>query len=114
MIARFWHGVTNESRADEYLDYLRETGIADFKVCEGYRGVFVMRRVEDDRAHFLLMSLWDSLDSVKRFAGDNVEQARYYPADRDYLLELEPHVQHYEVVEDPWRKDIYVTDSEIR
>ena len=35
MIARMWHGVTAAERADEYLDYLNETGVPDYRETEG-------------------------------------------------------------------------------
>jgi hypothetical protein len=47
------------------------------------------------------MSLWDSLEAIRAFAGDDVERARYYPEDASYLLELEPTVAHYEVLVAP-------------
>jgi hypothetical protein len=49
-------------------------------------------------AHLLLTTFWDSLDAIKRFAGENCEMARYYPEDDDYLLEREPHVTHTDVL----------------
>jgi hypothetical protein len=52
------------------------------------------------------MSLWDSMDSIRAFAGDDVERARYYPEDRGFLLELEPHVTHYEVRERPAEAEV--------
>jgi heme-degrading monooxygenase HmoA len=101
MIARTWHGVTPLAKADEYLDYLHRTGIPDYRAIEGNRGVYVLRRLDGDQAHFLLISLWDSMAAIRRFAGEDVEQARYYPQDADYLLELEPSVTHYEVMAGP-------------
>jgi heme-degrading monooxygenase HmoA len=98
MIARTWHGVTDRSRADEYADYLKQTGVRDYQETEGNRGVFVLRRIEQDRAHFLLLTLWESEEAIKRFAGDDIERARYYPEDEQFLLELEPTVTHYEVL----------------
>jgi len=50
--------------------------------------------------HFLLISLWDSLDAIQRFAGADVDRAKYYPEGRKFLLELEPTVTHYEVLGD--------------
>lgn len=47
--------------------------------------------------HYLLLTLWDSVDAIRRFAGDEYEKARYYPEDKNFLLELEPFVTHYEV-----------------
>ena len=98
MIARIWRGVTAAARSEEYLDYLNETGVPDYQATEGNRGVYVMRRVEDDRAHFLTLSFWDSIDDIKRFAGPDPERARYYPEDEEFLLDFEPTVGHYEVI----------------
>lgn len=97
MIARLWHGMVPEDRAEAYLEYLNRTGVPDYRATEGNRGVQVLRRTEDGRTHFLLVSLWESWDAVRAFAGDDVERARYYPVDEEYLLEMEPRVTHYEV-----------------
>ena len=96
MIARIWHGSTTASRADDYLEYLHRTGIPDYRATPGNRGAFVLRNTSGDRTHFLTLSLWDSIESIKQFAGADYERARYYPEDEKYLLELEPTVWHYE------------------
>lgn len=98
MIARTWHGVVPAAKADAYHEYLLATGVPDLRATPGNRGVYVLRRMAGDHAHFLLVSLWESLDAIRAFAGDDVERARYYPMDADYLLELEPTVQHHEVL----------------
>lgn len=98
MIARIWHGVVPESKSDDYLENQRKNGIADYLSTEGNRGVLVLRRNEGGNTHFLLLTLWDSRESISRFAGENIEKARYYPEDKDYLLELEPYVTHYEAL----------------
>ena len=98
MIARIWHGVTPAEKADDYVEYLDETGVPDYRAAEGNRGVYVLRRIEGDRAHFVTLSLWESLDAIRVFAGDDVERARYYPEDKHFLIEFEPAVTHYEVV----------------
>ena len=93
MIARFWHGTTKASKGDAYLRFLEESGIKGYRETEGNRGVYVFRRTEGDRTHFLLLSLWDSLDAVRTFAGPAIERAVYYPEDKDFLLEFEPNEQ---------------------
>ncbi|HEU5260330.1 MAG TPA: antibiotic biosynthesis monooxygenase [Gemmatimonadales bacterium] len=98
MIARVWHGATPAVKADAYADYLRKTGVRDCRATPGNRGVQVMRRAMGEEAHFLFISFWDSMDSIRAFAGTGVDQARYYPEDPAYLLELEPTVTHYEVL----------------
>jgi len=101
MIARFWRGVTSKSKADEYFAYLQKTGLKDYRTAEGNRGVYVFRRIENDQATFLLLSLWDSYEAIEKFAGPNYERAVYYPEDSKFLLELEPNVTHYEILAQP-------------
>ncbi len=98
MIARIWHGVTPASKADAYVDFLNRTGVPDYRATEGNRGVYVLRRIEGDQAHFLTLTFWDSWEAIARFAGEDIEKARYYPEDVDFLLAFEPRVTHYEVV----------------
>ncbi|MFN2175491.1 MAG: antibiotic biosynthesis monooxygenase family protein, partial [Anaerolineales bacterium] len=99
MIARIWHGVVPSDKSDEYVEYLNQTGVPDLRATPGNKEVKVHRRKEEDLVHFLLISYWDSLDSIAAFAGSDIDKARYYPRDREYLLELEPGVLHYEVLE---------------
>jgi len=101
MIARTWHGVTPRAKADEYLHLMRTVAVPDYQAIAGNRGVYVMRRIEGETAHFLLLTLWDSEDAIRQFAGENIEKAKYYDFDPDYLLELEPTVIHYEVFAAP-------------
>jgi hypothetical protein len=98
VIARSWHGRVPAPKAGPYYQYLLRTGLKDYRETPGNRGVLVQCRVEGDVAHFLLTTFWDSVDAIKRFAGENYQAARYYPEDDDYLLEREPHVAHWEVL----------------
>ena len=100
MIARFWHGAVPASKAEAYQRYLEATGLPDYRATPGNRGVSVLRRMQGDVAHFLLMTLWESTAAIRAFAGKDFERARYYPEDADFLLELEPRVVHYEVIGD--------------
>ncbi|MHC4177308.1 MAG: antibiotic biosynthesis monooxygenase [Planctomycetota bacterium] len=101
MIARIWHGVTPEAKADEYFGFCSQTGVVDLQATDGNREVYVLRRVENGRAHFLFVSLWESLDAIRAFAGPDVEKPRYYSRDEEFLEELEPTVRHYEVMTHP-------------
>jgi len=102
MIARIWHGWTPAEQAETYAGYVKKTGVRDQTSIEGNRGDFLLRRIEDGRAHFIVISLWDSMDAVRRFAPDP-DQPIYYPQDEDYLLELTPDVEHYEILVSPGR-----------
>ncbi len=101
MIARSWDGTVPADRADDYFAYLSRTGVRDLESTPGNQGVFVMRWIDGDLAHFRMISLWGSPSDIRSFAGDPIERARYYPEDADYLLELAPEVTHYEVLHAP-------------
>ena len=98
MIARTWHGRVVTEKADAYLNYLKRTGLHDFRATPGNMGVYVLRRDEGGITHYMVTTLWTSMDSVKSFAGDDPTKARYYPQDDEFLLEREPLVQHFEVL----------------
>jgi heme-degrading monooxygenase HmoA len=95
-ITRVWHGKTRVEDADRYLEYLQSTGIHDYLHTPGIREVRIGRSIEADAAHFWTISVWKDLDSIRAFAGEPVEKARYYPEDKDFLLCFEPTVVHYE------------------
>ena len=101
MIVRIWHGVTASAKSEAYLDYLNETGVPDYRATEGNLGVFVLRRIEDGRAHFLTVSFWESMSAIEGFASSDPERARYHPEEEEFLLGFEPAVEHYEVLVGP-------------
>lgn len=82
---------------DAYADYIRDTGIAGYTATPGNRGAWLLRRDVGERTEFLTFTLWDSLDAVRAFAGDDVEGAVFYPEDDRYLVERDNIVAHYEV-----------------
>ncbi|MGH7516611.1 MAG: antibiotic biosynthesis monooxygenase family protein [Gemmatimonadales bacterium] len=98
MVARTWRGSTRAEDADRYLDYLHRTGLAAFQATPGNKGAIVFRRVTDGGAEFFLVSLWESLEAVRRFAGQEEERAVFFPEDDRYLVERDLHVDHFDVV----------------
>ena len=101
MIARIWHGKTTTEKADAYFkEYFLETGLADYQGTEGNRGVLVLCQDRGGEADFLVLTLWESENAIRKFAGDDIDRARYYPQDTKYFEELEPNVVHYAVLID--------------
>lgn len=98
MIVRIWRGRTHGSQGEEYFSYIKKTGVKDYTSTEGNRGVYVLRQMQDGIAEFWLITLWDSIEAIKKFSGPEVKKAFYYPDDSKFLLELEPHVEHFEVL----------------
>ena len=97
MVARIWKGWTRADDADAYVEYMTETGVAALSGTAGNRGVYMLRRLEGDRAEFVVQSLWDSLESIKAFAGDDIERAVFYPEDERFLVDREWTCTHYEI-----------------
>src|SRR5437660_12041869 len=92
MIARIWRGVTSAEKAEQYLEYLRETGLKDYRTIPGNRGGQVLRRTYAGKTEVLLLSLRESDEAIRAFAGDDLGRAVYYCADSQFLLGFEQHV----------------------
>jgi heme-degrading monooxygenase HmoA len=101
VIARRWTGRVPAERSDEYLAYLNATGLKDYVATPGHLGTTVLRRTVDGITEFELTTFWESTDAIRAFAGDDISIARYYPEDEEFLLELNEHVEHWEVVASP-------------
>ena len=115
MIAREWVGQTATADADSYMAFLRRTGLADYRRTPGNQGVLVLRRDRaDDVSEFRLLSFWDSFDSIRSFAGPDVNKAYYYPDDPKYLLSLGDSITHYEVLESAGDHEEVRVDDPIR
>jgi antibiotic biosynthesis monooxygenase (ABM) superfamily enzyme len=97
MIARVWRGVTRAEDAEEYARYIEASGLKTARAIPGNRGTLLLRRVDGDRAEFETVLLFDSLDDIRAFAGDDIEVAVFFPEDDRYLVEREPTVRHFEV-----------------
>ncbi len=84
--------------ADAYADYIANTGMAEYRSTPGNQGAWMLRRDDGDRSEIITFSLWDSLDCIRAFAGDDIDQAVFYPEDDRFLIERDRTVRHYEVV----------------
>ena len=100
MIMRIWRGITPKDQADAYLEHLQQTALPALAGQPGQCGAWVLRRVQGDRCEIVLLSLWDSLDAVRAFAGDQPERAVYFAEDDKFLLDMEPLVRLYEVADE--------------
>ena len=97
MIARIWRGAVRQEDGDAYARYMRETGVAGYARTPGNRGVWMLRRDRDGRTEFVMFTLWDSLEAVRGFAGDDYETAVFYPEDDRFLVERDLTATHYQV-----------------
>lgn len=101
MIARHWRGWTEQHNADAYEHLLKTTVLSGLRKLEGYRGGYVLRKDAAPEVEFVVINLFDSLDSVKRFAGLEYEVAVFEPEARRLLSRVEPIAHHYQVAVSP-------------
>ena len=97
MIARYWRGWTKLHDADSYETLLKQKVLPELQEIEGYRGGYVLRNDGPGEAEFVVVNLFDSLEAVKRFAGDDYRTPVFEPEAKRLLSRIEPQATHYDV-----------------
>lgn len=99
MISRIWHGWTTPENADAYERLLRHEIIEGFKdrKIDGFRRMHILRRILGEEVEFTTIMWFDSIESIKVFAGENYEASVVPPEARALLSRFDTHAQHYEV-----------------
>ena len=98
MIARIWQGITLRIKADQYLEHLNQCVIPAHQKAEGNAGCFIMKETRGDLAHFLLLSFWDSENSLANFVGAELETVNLTPEEKNLLIAFESNARNYKVV----------------
>jgi heme-degrading monooxygenase HmoA len=98
MIARLWRGWTTRANAGAYERHLAQATLPALERIAGYRDAYVLRRNLGGDVEFVVVTLWESLEAVRRFAGDDYEVAVVPLEARAVLSRFEEHVRHYNVV----------------
>lgn len=97
MIARTWRGTAHLAKADDYYRHFTTKVAPHLKDIEGYRGAFLLRRELEGQTEFLAVTFWDSIETVKEFAGPNPEVANVEPEGRAALSAFDGFAHHYVV-----------------
>lgn len=100
MIARVWRGITSKALADDYLQHLRETAMPALRGASGLRRAYTLRRAQGDQCEFQLITIWESEQAMRDWAGDDPQRAIYYDEDDRFLLDMEPLVRLYEIADE--------------
>jgi len=101
MIARLWHGVTSHENTNEYENLLRAEILPGIHRVEGYRGAYLLRREVPEGAEFVTLTIFDSMDAVRRFAGEDVESAVVPEEARRLLARFDRRSVHYTILSEP-------------
>ena len=103
MIGRLWHGWTAVDDAPRYEEHLRQHTFPLLRGIRGYVDGYVLRCDSGDRIEFAVLTLWESLEAIRTFAGDDYENAVVPHAARRVLGGFDERVAHYEVAIAPDR-----------
>jgi heme-degrading monooxygenase HmoA len=94
-----WRGWVRTADRAAYVDYIESTGMAEYRATPGNQGAWMVARdLGDGRTEIVTLSFWASRDAIRGFAGDDIEQAVFYPEDERFLVDRETTVTHFDVV----------------
>lgn len=97
MISRTWHGLVPIEMKEGFTFYLNVTGVKDTTALPGNQGAFVKIVDQGNYTHFFLCTLWDRMEDIINYAGDNPTSSVTYPEDEKYGLISDPIVIHQEI-----------------
>lgn len=97
MIARIWKGRTKIEHLEDYTEFMKVRAIPDYKQTEGFVKLTFLKRTDNEFAYFNLITFWKDLSVIENFAGADLEKAKYYEEDKNYLIDFPEKVTHYEV-----------------
>ena len=103
MVARIWHGRTPAEKADEYRQYLFDVGVKKIATLPGNRGVQMMVGRTAEQGEFTVISYWDSIDAIKGYAGAEYTKVHDLPRDKEFLIDQETLVRHFELDVNLWQ-----------
>ncbi len=98
MIVRLWHGWTTQSNADEYETLLKSEILPGINRIPGFHGAEVLRRESKPEVEFVTLTLFDSMEAVRAFAGEDYEAAVVLPKARTLLSRFDQRSVHYQSV----------------
>jgi heme-degrading monooxygenase HmoA len=100
MISRHWKGIVKPGKEEEYLRYFRNVTFPKVAKIEGFIRASILKRDVERGTEYLVVTVWESLDAIRRFAGETADQAVIPPEVDAVMLEYETVVHHYEVTDE--------------
>lgn len=100
MVIREWRGRATPDKEEDYPRHFRSNVVPELRRIQGFRGAHLGRRRTAGQVEFLVLTRWESMHAVRAFAGDDAERAVVEPDAIAALLDFDPEVRHYEVLED--------------
>jgi heme-degrading monooxygenase HmoA len=99
MISRHWKGTARPGQEARYVEHLRTDTFPKLREIGGFRGASILRRSVPKGTEFLVVTLWNSLEAIRSFAGQNPETAVVPPSVQAMMTDYDRQAVHYDVVE---------------
>jgi len=96
MIHRYWRGLARPDFANAYVDFLRTDTVPHLQSIPGFQGISVLKRAGAEGVEFIVITRWDSVESIVAFAGVNAESAVVPEKVRQMMREFDSRTRHYE------------------
>lgn len=100
MIARTWRGRAAAAKASDYHRHFTREVVPNLKRIAGHKGAYLLRREVDGEVEFLAVTLWDSIETIRKFSGPDPQVAHVEPEGRAALSDFDEFACHYEMVVD--------------
>ena len=101
MIVRAWRGYAPPMAADAYSRHLLGTVRPQLERLPGFRGLYLLSRRLPNEVEYEVLTMWESMDAIRAFAGEHVERAVVEPEAAAVLTRFDQEVRHYEVMAGP-------------
>lgn len=99
MISRHWSGVARPGEADNYVDHLKNDTFPRLMRIKGFKSASIMTRKVDQGTEFLIVTVWESMEAIRQFAGETADVAVVPPVVQAMMVAYDRNVRHYVVRE---------------
>jgi len=97
MIVRAWRAVADIDKAPQYEAHFQHGVLPELREIDGYKGAYLLKREENGAVIITVLTLWDSMDAIRAFAGETTDTAVVAPAAQAVLRSFDTGVMNYEV-----------------
>lgn len=99
MILRMWRARVTVENAEKYFEHATAKVFPGLRAIEGHQGAYLLCRPLDASVEIVVLTLWESMEAVRKFAGAEPEKAVVEPEARAILMSFDNIVTHFDVIE---------------
>ena len=103
-ILRMWKAQSSAERFSDYIRHVTGHVFPSLERIEGYRGAYLLRRTLGKAMEVIVITLWESMQAVQRFAGADPDKAIVEPRAQATLTQFDTFVTHFEILQSPLQR----------